>query len=352
MTSAENWKDFLLRPPSWLFGGLVALKNLLYEAGFLTVKHLDKPVISVGNLSMGGTGKSPVTAELVQRLIGMGKRVAVLSRGYGRAQPKSSRRVDANGDWTLYGDEPAMIARRFPDALVCVGPSRYAAAQMARDWLPDIYVIDDGFQHRAIHRDLDMVLIDVTQGLPRLFPRAHFREDLKALRRAHVVVLTRWNGRDELADWTAAIKAVNPDLPILKLAFSGHELRRVADDQKLDPECYFSKKVAAYSGIAHPQRFFDSLARMGLEPALTYALGDHESLRPKRAAAFEQACQEAGVSLILTTEKDSVKLEKNNPSAILKAYLTLQVKWGDPNQITRILNRLLFIREHHDQETD
>ncbi|MDJ0840111.1 MAG: tetraacyldisaccharide 4'-kinase [Acidobacteriota bacterium] len=332
-------RDLWALPLSWLFGALVGLKNFLYDRGLKKIDRLEAPVIAVGNLSMGGTGKSPVTADLVARLSALGLRTAVLSRGYGRRKPERVLRVDPAGDWRDFGDEPAMIARIHPNVAVCVGPSRYAAAEAAADTAPQVYLVDDGFQHRQLHRDLDLVLIDVTQGRPRLFPRALFREGMASLRRADAVLLTRWDGEQTLSDWVTAVRRVKPDLPVLKLRYDNPRLLDLWG-APLDPADYKEKRVAAYAGIARPQQFFDTLAGMGLPPLHTLALRDHEAYEGPRAESFERRCAQDGVSLIVTTAKDVVKLEKQADSAMIKAFLTIDILWEDPDQIDEILLRI------------
>ena len=326
-------------PLSWVFGLLVGLKNLLYDRGILKQTRLSAPVISVGNLAMGGTGKSPVTADLVARALRRGLRVAVLSRGYGRRQPKQALRVETDGDWRDVGDEPMMLARRAPEAHVCVGPTRAAAARIPGDTPIDLYIVDDGFQHRQLARDLDLVLIDVTKGMPRLFPRALFRERLGALRRAHGVVLTRWDGHDPLTQWRRAVAAIDAELPVMPLRYARPRLCDL-DGRDLDLSEIRDANEAAFAGIADPDQFFAMLGSLGIAPRLTLALRDHEPFAGETAARFTERCLSAGVTCLITTEKDAVKLEKTRGSAILIAFLAIDVAWQNEEQIERLLDRV------------
>jgi len=341
--------QFLLQPVAWLFGFLVWLKNFSYDRGLLPVHRLDKPVISIGNLAMGGTGKSPVTIALAEILLEAGYRVAVLSRGYGRRDARSSRLVEADGDWSLYGDEPVMIKRRLPQICVSVGPSRAAAAAAAVACEADVYLIDDGFQHRRLARDLDIVLLDVTQPRPRLFPLEKFREGSKALARADLVLLTRWDGSSDLSAWEALVRLWNDTVPIARVCFEPG-LARALDGTPWPPWSQLrGTPLAAYSGIAQPQKFFASLRNLGLAPLLTKALGDHEPLSPTRRTALLEACHRLKIKHLLTTEKDAVKLEKTEDSDILWGFLSIDAVWEKKQFILDLLTRSIE-KVAHDEE--
>ena len=325
-------------PLSWLFQSLVGLKNTAYDRGWLTVDHLEQPVISVGNLSMGGTGKSPICSDLAARLIRAGKKTALLSRGYGREDPASRRIVDAGSNWRQGGDEPVMIARRHPQLIVSVGPTRLAAAQLTLSYQPDVFLIDDGFQHRRLHRDLDLVLIDVTQPLPQPAPRAAFREGWPALKRAHGVVLTRWDGNSTLEDWEQAVRQANAEIPILKAGFKPASLVAVDGSQQWPLSFLRGKRIGAYGGIAQPEKFFKSLRQLDCQPAVELALGDHQPLCGPAMNSFLQNCRDQQVAMVVTTEKDAVKLENPGSFDILMGFLAIDVFWHDE----AILDRLLF----------
>ena len=325
-------------PLSWLFQLLVGLKNTAYDRGWLKVDHLEQPVISVGNLSMGGTGKSPICSDLAARLMGAGKKTALLSRGYGRDHAGSRRIVDADSNWRKAGDEPVMIARRHPQLIVSVGPTRLAAAQLTLSYQPHVFLIDDGFQHRRLHRDLDLVLIDVTQPLPQPAPRAPFREGWPALKRAHGVILTRWDGTSNLEVWERAVGQTNPEIPILKAGFRPTSLVAVDGSQRWPLSILKGKRIGAYAGIAQPEKFFKSLRQLGCQLAVELALGDHQPLRGPAMSTFLQNCRDQQVAMVVTTEKDAVKLENPGSFDILMGFLAIDVFWHDE----AILDRLLF----------
>jgi len=329
----------LRTPLVWLYAGLVRLNNFLYDRGLRTIDRLDRPVISVGNLAMGGAGKTPICVDLARRLSGRGLRVAVLSRGYKRRDPKTPRRAMPDGDWRDYGDEPTMIARRLPDVWVGVAAARVDAAELARPWRPDVYLLDDGFQHRRLHRDFDLVLLDVTRDMPSLVARDLFRERWPALRRAHAVALTRWDGRDTAA-WEAKIRGMNPRAALLRVGFEPRRLLTL-DGRDLGLESLRGRRVAAFAGLAEPGQFFKSLERLGAELALTRALADHQPLEGEGLRRFLDEAEGLGAELIVCTEKDAVKLERTAASAILLCFLAVEPLWEAPDRLERILGRVL-----------
>nr|WP_279382503.1 tetraacyldisaccharide 4'-kinase [Acanthopleuribacter pedis] len=316
----------LARPPAWLFGGLVGLKNKLYDQGRLPIKQLPRPVISVGNLAMGGTGKTPFTAELVQRFSAVGCRVAVLSRGYGREQADQSRRVTPEDDWRLAGDEPLMLARRHPRAAVCVGPSRYAAAKVLPA-PPDVYLIDDGFQHRQLYRDCDIVLLDASGPPPRIFPRGYYREGWMGLKRANIAVLTRCDQAQHLSAWHEGIRRANPQIPILELSFQSGDLCALKDGTSYPQTQLRGKRIAAYCGIAKPEPFFKNLTALGATLVEKTILKDHQALTKEQLKQLRERCIQKKLDAVITTEKDAVKLDPTTDFGVSLFFLTQVVSW-------------------------
>ncbi len=331
---------FLRWPLILIYDRLVSFKNYLYDQGWRKVEQLERPVISVGNLAMGGTGKSPVTAELLTILSAMNFKVAVLSRGYGRITPNTVRVVDREGDWRLYGDEPVMIARRHPNAVVAVGPSRKAAASILSP-LPDVYLIDDGFQHRQLHRDLDIVLLDVSQPMPIAGSSHLFRERFAALKRAHLVLLTRWDGVIDLQPWRRQVAAIRKDLPVQVLSFKPATILRPNGEALLSAEQLKGKKVGAWSGIAAPQKFFKLLEELGAEVVIRLALKDHQPIQSQQLRQLVQTCKDQDVGILLTTEKDAVKLDAQKDYGIILGFLAIEVSWTEKDKIERLLQHLL-----------
>ncbi len=296
---------------------------------------------------MGGTGKTPISIALLQWLVDSGLRPALLSRGYGRRQSQRCLIVSPTSDWRDSGDEPLMIAKRVPRALVIVGPSRAKAAALARSEQVDVFVLDDGFQHRQLKRDLDVVLLDVTQERPVLPPLGKFREGFEALRRADVIVLTRSHDLEKTQAMQQMITSKFPDLPILKVKFrSQHPLSLDGVPLQLEPR----SKVAAYAGIAFPEKFFREIGRLGFELVDQLSLSDHGVLDKGRLKSFWQHAQRADACILLTTHKDAVKLETPMDSDILIGFLPLAALWEDESRARQVLLKQSRKPITHDQK--
>lgn len=305
--NAGEWLLLLvLRPFGRLYGVVGLVRAKLYALGILPAYRAPVPVISVGNLSAGGTGKTPVVDYLVRRLLGQGLRVAVISRGYGGQGVKNAVVVSAGRgplvEPALCGDEPYLLARRNPEALVVVAPRRRLGAQLAVEQLgARILVLDDGFQHLAVQRDLDLVLLDASKplGNGRPLPAGLLREFPSALQRGQLFVLTRWH------------ESCPPPLPLPgPVLRSRHVLGAEAmdlDGNRLALDNLSTKNAVAFAGIADPEGFFRDLRRRGFERLETLPLADHvvyddEVLRQLRDLG-------AHAEIFLTTEKDAVKLK-------------------------------------------
>ncbi|HNR98829.1 MAG TPA: tetraacyldisaccharide 4'-kinase [Planctomycetota bacterium] len=260
-------------------------------------RTLPRPVVSVGNISLGGTGKTPFVVYLARRLAAEGLRPAVLTRGY---------RSGGGGC-----DEPREIAEALPGVRVLVGRDRRrrAAAALAEPEPPGIFILDDGFQHWALHRDVDLVLIDATRPPEddKVVPAGMLREDVRALGRAHAVVVTRADlvPAGVLSRVTGYVRASFPNLAV---ACAGEAVRAYTDLAGL-PCARPAGPVAAACGIGNPGAFVARAAREGLSVAARAALGDHHRWRAKDAAAIEKHAAESGAGAVLTTAKDATKID-------------------------------------------
>jgi tetraacyldisaccharide 4'-kinase len=303
-----------LAPAEAAFRAGAAVRGALYEAGVLGAARAGAPVVSVGNLAVGGAGKTPVAIAIARRLAARGRRVAVLSRGY-RGEG-SGPRVVSDGERILLGardagDEPALLARRLPGARVLCGPRRADLAAIAvGDLGADALLLDDGFQHRALARDLDVVVVDASNpaGNGRLLPRGPNREPWSALRRAGLVWLTRC---------AAAPAARLAWLRTEALSATGHaavESRHAAVDvldgllaRPLGPGALRGRRVVLLCALARPDGFRATLAALGAEVVAERAYRDHHWFS---APELDEALELAGArdALVATTEKDAVRL--------------------------------------------
>ena len=276
-------------------------------------RRLRRPVISVGNLAVGGRGKTPTVAAIARMLIQMGERPAILSRGYGRRQADEGvvvvRDPDGiRGDLDRSGDEPLMLARQVPGASVLTSADRYLAGRLAEHHLgATVHVLDDGFQHFQLDRDVDLVIIgrdDIKN--PVTLPFGRLREPIDTLLAADAILL---------ADDDAVVDA-NPDLPV----FRG--LRRVASPVGVER----GAEVFAVAGIAGPERFFDDLRAGGWRVAGTRAFADHHRYSAREVAGIVAAARRAGARAILTTEKDFVRLLPFRPFAMPVGWVPLTME--------------------------
>jgi tetraacyldisaccharide 4'-kinase len=297
----------LLTPPSLLYRAVVALRNRRYDRPGKAV-HPGIPVISVGNLTVGGTGKTPLTAWIAARLLEEGRRPAIVSRGYGGKSGRGpcfvSRGAGPLCASDLGGDEPVLLARRLPGTLVVVGSDRVAGARAARDAGADVIVLDDGFQHRRLARDLDLVLLDARDpfGGHRLLPSGPLREPIGSLRRAHAVILTRSGSGEAFPFLQRVIRRHAGDLPLLR---AGHRTAGLVDaDGTLRPA---PARAVAFCGIGSPDDFFLDLAREGIEVAAERPFPDHHRYREGDLAALVSLVA-AHHAVPVTTEKDLARL--------------------------------------------
>lgn len=257
-------------------------------------RRLRRPVISVGNLAVGGRGKTPIVASITRQLLSMGERPAILSRGYGRTQPEDGVVIvrDPEGmrsDLARAGDEPLMLARALDGASILVSPDRYLAGTLAEHAFDvTVHVLDDGFQHLQLDRDVDIVLVgreDVAR--PITLPRGRLREPLDTLIAADAVLA---------ADDDVDVSAVGVELPFFRT-------RRSIRMPEID-----GRPAFAVAGIASPERLFDDLLRLGCTIVGTRAFPDHYPYSSKDLLAIAEAARRSGAQVIVTTEKDYVRM--------------------------------------------
>ncbi len=270
---------------STIFGAAVSARNKLYDHGALPARRLQKPVVSIGNLSVGGSGKTPFAIMLGELLRARGIAFDVLSRGYGRTT-KGVAVVDPGGLPAQFGDEPLLIARRLK-APVIVGEDRYAAGCQAERRFPSrLHLLDDGFQHRGLARDFDIVLVTPDDALDRLLPAGRLREPLSSLRRADAVVLT--------------LGAPAESFPLDgKLIW---RLRRGITTDGVPPH------PLAFCGIARPKAFFLQLRLSGIEVAAEAVFRDHHAYNEQDVRDLMRVREENHAEGYVTTEKDAVNL--------------------------------------------
>ena len=269
----------------------LALREFQLRAGLKPVRRLRWPVVSVGNLSAGGAGKTPLVIALAKALAARGVQVDVLSRGYGRSSALPLL-VDSAGTSEQFGDEPLVIAReaRVP---VFVAAERYEAGLLAeRDAHADfgLHLLDDGFQHRQLHRDVDILLLSSRDLSDHLLPAGNLREALRAAERAGVIAIPA--DEPEVAKW------------VRSRGFGG-AVWRVRRRMEVP---HIGGPAVAFCGIARPEQFFQGLESAGVYVAARFAFPDHHSYTANDLEKVESAARQANAAALLTTEKDCVRL--------------------------------------------
>ncbi|HEV2295227.1 MAG TPA: tetraacyldisaccharide 4'-kinase [Tepidisphaeraceae bacterium] len=294
-----------------LYAGAMVARNRAYDTGMLKRHALPRPVVSVGNLTAGGTGKTPMVRWLAEQLIARGKRPAVLLRGYGKPG-------------AMISDEQQLLQGCLDGVAVVAHPDRSAGAAAAIERQPqtDLFVLDDAFQHRKVARNFDLVLVNAAEpfGFGHVHPRGLLREPIGGLARAHAIILTRCDAVEttELQRIEGVIRSITPDLPLLRTVHALTGLRRAttpasapADEEMatLRGRTFFS-----FSGIGSPRSFHEQLVRAGARPVGSRAFPDHHEYTEADVAALSRDATAAGAELLLTTEKDWVKLAQLSPA--------------------------------------
>lgn len=304
-----------LRLVSTAYEQAVRLRNRGYDAGWFKVQRLKQPVISIGNLTLGGTGKTPTVIALGKMLQGAGYSVSVLLRGYkgrhrgGPLLVSDGRRIRSESG--LAGDEALVTARNLPGALVTVGRDRARAGR----WIEsreaaDLHLLDDGFQHRQLHRCLDLVLVDVTNpfGGGLMVPSGQLREPLEAFHRADAVILTRTRPGEGYDLMTRRVLDCKPGLPCFHSTQTLEPVAyRTARGERVEAPLAGCRALA-FAGLANPQQFFDSLRQHGVELVQTIPFGDHHRYSTRELSAIGRRCRELRVDTAITTEKDAENL--------------------------------------------
>jgi tetraacyldisaccharide 4'-kinase len=347
-----------------LFGAVVTARNALYDRGVLRQSRLGRPVVSVGSLAVGGAGKTPFVIYLAELLRQGGVRVDILSRGYGRRSsgvlvveptagpatsaagavaishlPKEGKCGDPaltlasaalagdSGDAARFGDEPVLMRQRLGDVPVIVCESRYQAGVEAEQrFETDLHLLDDGFQHRELARDFDIVLLSPRDLEDRLLPLGRLREPLSALGRAHAIV---WSADQANAKVPAAVPAGKPIW----------RLRRRVEVPAGSPSRPF-----VFCAIAEPERFRRDLESAGVQAAGYRWFRDHHAYCASDIAALRRAAERAGANGFLTTEKDAVKLGPFREQLGETSVARLVVELEEPQEAVNMIVRTLSLR--------
>jgi len=312
-----------LNPLSAIYGGVVGVRNALYDRGVLRARRLGGAVISVGNLSAGGSGKTPFVVLLGELLKARGLKFDVLSRGYGR-KSRGVLLVDPAGLPREFGDEPLLIARKL-QAPVIVGEDRYQAGCFAESRFgPQFHLLDDGFQHRALARDFDIALVTPQEASDQLLPAGRLREPLSSLRRADAVVL--------------ASGASAESFPLEgKLIW---RVRRGIAPQNVPP------RPVVFCGIARPQQFTLQLRTANIEPAAEAFYRDHHAYSEQDIRELLALKQKSEAGGFVTTEKDAVNLGCYLPVLEPLCVVPVRMELAEAANAVDTMLRMIEERKH------
>lgn len=312
----------LLRVASIGYGAATAVRNALYDRDVFTAARVDARVVSVGNITAGGTGKTPVVAALAREYGAAGARVAILTRGY-RSRASGDRAVllvsDGRGALCAReaaGDEPWLLAERAPAAAVVLCPDRIAAARYAiRELGATVCLLDDGFQHRRLARDEDWVLVDALApwGYRALLPRGLLRESLSSLERATTLAITRADQAENLEDIEVELRRYNATAPVVYVTFEPARLRAWPTGTDADLSILRGMRVFALSGIGNPEAFERTLRGCGADVPAPRRFPDHYAYTDTDLADAGAQVERERLDGMVTTEKDAVRLRGITP---------------------------------------
>ncbi len=354
----------LLLPFSWLYGIAAGVRNKCYDWGIFRSELLGVPTVSVGNLSVGGTGKTPLVAYIAMYLREKGKRVAVLSRGYKRESTRFVLVSDGNKvlvDATQSGDEAQELARRLPGVIVAVDEKRRRAGQKVLEMFSiDAFVLDDGFQHRGVKRHLDIVTIPASldeapywgiELRPILIPAGWLREPLRNLRRADHLVFTRASAVGSTPDAAEDLRSgyrQYTSADVSAVDFQVRTLVRLSDAAKEDPQKWRGKRVYLFSGIAGPEQFSRLVADLGILIVGRSNFPDHYYYQVQDLKELKKQFIESKAEFLLTTMKDAARLSGSNEgraflseSPVYALAIDIQFMYGEKVFLQHIDN--LFV---------
>ena len=329
----------IIYAPAKLYELGVRARAAFYENGLFETRRLKAPVISVGNLTVGGAGKTPCVAFLARFLRDEGYEVAVLSRGYkresrGRVEVSDGREILCGPNES--GDEPFLLAKSCPGARVVVDRDRYAAGK----WLEErarisVFILDDGYQHLRLARDLNLLLVDASEPLDRakMIPFGRLREPITAMGRADAVIVTRSDQPFDRRAFENAIRTfARAEAPVFYAVHKMTELISLDGAAVASPADFARKRIAAVSGVARPGRFVADLERLGMEIALRRDFDDHHRYTREELSEIVGRAREARAEAIITTEKDAANLPAGFAGSLALPIFAARIEFACENE--------------------
>jgi tetraacyldisaccharide 4'-kinase len=330
-----------LAPPAWLYRGVLAIRNRHYDRPS-AVRSVSAPVVSVGNITVGGTGKTPIVSWIAEELVSMGRKPAIVSRGYGGAAGRGPVFVSRGGgplcDAAQAGDEPVQLAAGLPGVRVIVGSDRWAGAAAAVADGADVVILDDGFQHRRLARDLDIVLLDASNPFDngRVLPAGRLREPLHALSRANVVMITRAGAGTEHPQIESEVRKYAPNVPLLH---ADHRPQGFVDSS--GREAAVPRRAVVFCGIGNPERFQEDIGELGIEIVDSRVFRDHHVYTGAEIDELQRSAR-SHEAVLVTTEKDLARIEAGDhgPSGTSMIALRITAVVHSPAPLLDALRRL------------
>ncbi len=326
----------------------LATRGCAYRWGLLATGRVPCPVVSVGNITLGGSGKTPLVELVTLCLRELGAVPAVVSRGYGRSSRGVGIVADREGmrlGPRAAGDEPVLLAERLAGVPVVVGENRLEAGQVAiRQCGATAIVLDDGFQHRTLEKDLEIVVVNgrAPWGNWRLFPRGMLREPLGALGRAHLVVVANPLDASDVRSVTGTVRRHNVEAPILVASYEVIGARQVFAGRQLEPHELGGHRLLAFAGLGSPRGFTDTLDGAGVDVAQLVEYPDHHWFIPRDLVELTEQARAVGAEGLITTEKDWVRLRSLAAPGVPLWVLQVRLRVDDGReQLLHALERAL-----------
>lgn len=332
---------------SLIYRVAVKIRSFFYASGLFKARRLDCKVVSIGNITTGGTGKTPTVAFIASHLQERGLRLAILSRGYRRAGKGIG--IVSDGEKIFLGpeeagDEPYMLARRLKNIPVFVGADRYKLGRHAQENFPlDLVILDDGYQHISLKRDLDILLVDGEKGFGNgfLIPRGPLREPLSGIKRAGIVLINKASAENaEVAD---IVMKIDPAPLLFKSNYRAERLVSVCSREQIDLKKLSGARVMALSAIADPASFLSLISSLGGTIASEISFPDHYGYTSQDLKEVMEKARTAGAGFIVTTEKDAVKLEQLEPRMDTPIYyleIDLDMRGDEQRFIDAVLTKI------------
>jgi len=361
MNRGRALKRILLQVPAWVYELAIRLRIAAYETGYFKPERLQATVVSIGNITLGGTGKTPLVDYIAGYLSGEGHSVAILSRGYGRGskgqvvlnQPLldgAGQPEDPSGLWSYQetGDEPMLLARSLPQVPVVINKNRVEGGRWAERRLgSQILILDDGYQHLRLARDLNILVLDATDpfGGFQMVPFGRLREPLYAIKRADVVIVSRAHRPFDQGQLISIVKYFCGDrIPILFTYTAITGLRHLESGLVYDPDEFTGWNAWVMCGIGNPRAFVDDLVGIGIGVSGESFFRDHRRYSQADLDPVVAKARKAGADLIVTTEKDAIRLQGLNLSDIPVYTAQSKIQAEEEVRLKSLLLRLLVTK--------